>query len=286
MQFNLSFYKYHGCGNDFIIIDELNSNEISEMQRGEIARVLCKRKYGIGADDVLYLTPSNKADCMMRIFEPDGSEADMCGNGLRCVAALLASKFGRDPVTIETVAGTKLVQKTGELYRVDMGELKTAISEISKFLHINARNNTKFLDRKIFVKSLGEIEVSIVSVGEPHVLVFVNDAEKEDLFSYAEGIAKNKELFPYGINVDLVQVLNASTIQMRTYERGVWDETMACGTGATAAAAVCYITGRVKNARIKVITRGGELTSEIIGGSLFLIGPATRVYSGHVCLKL
>jgi diaminopimelate epimerase len=248
--------------------------------------MLCNRRYGIGADDVLFLTSSVKAHSTLRIFEPDGSEAEMSGNGVRCAAAYLCDKFGREEVLIDTKSGTKHVKKMDKLYRVDMGKMNAIRSEIGRFLCIDALVGKKLLNRRLVFQDLGEVEGSIVKVGEPHIVVFVDDVEKEDIFSYGEAIAKNKKIFPHGINVDLVHIVDESTIRLRTYERGVWDETMACGTGAAAGAAVSYATGRVKHAKVKAITKGGELVVEISEKSVFLTGPATKVYNGFIAFEL
>ncbi|RLE54779.1 MAG: hypothetical protein DRJ26_01545 [Candidatus Methanomethylicota archaeon] len=107
----IDFVKYHGCGNDFIIVDELDQEVVPEKLKGVVSRIICKRRFSVGADDVLYLLPSNKADAWMRILEPDGSEADMCGNGIRCAASYLCEKLGEKSVLIETRAGVKLSKK-------------------------------------------------------------------------------------------------------------------------------------------------------------------------------
>ena len=287
MQLDTSFVKYHGCGNDFILIDELRGKKIPENKRGIIAKILCKRRFGIGADDVLYLTPSQKADAMMRIFEPDGSEAEMSGNGVRCVAAYLHEKIHKSRILIDTKSGTRQAKKVGAHYRLNMGKLETTKSGIGKFLNVDAPEGEKFLNGKFpFHDMKAQIKLSIVKIGEPHVVVFVDDVGSADIFYYGNAIAKNKDLFPYGINVNLVQTINNSTIQLRTYERGVWDETLACGTGSVAAAAVSYILGKVKNTTIKTLMKGGEQIVEITKESLFLSGPATKVYDGFIKVEL
>lgn len=286
MQLDMLFKKYHGCGNDFILIDELQGKEISENKRGTIAKILCKRRYGVGADDVLYITPSPKADAMLRIFEPDGSEAEMSGNGVRCAAAYLHEKFHKNKVLIDTRSGTRQVEKVDTRYRLNMGKLETTKSGIGKFLHVDAPDDEKFLNKKFPFHGMNVQEVSIVKVGEPHVVVFVDNVDSKDIFRYGNAIAKNKEMFPYGANVDLVQTVDDSTIRLRTFERGVWDETMACGTGASAAAAVSYVLGKVKNTTIKTLMKGGEQIVEITKESLFLTGPATKVYDGFITVEL
>ena len=287
MQLDTSFEKYHGCGNDFILIDELRGKKIPENKRGMMAKILCKRRFGVGADDILYLTPSQKADAMMRIFEPDGSEAETSGNGVRCVAAYLHEKFHKNKILIDTKSGTRQVRKVGTHYRLNMGELEITKSGIAKFLNFSAPDGEKFLARKLpFPGIKAQVEVSIVKVGEPHAVVFVDDVGSEDIFRYGNAIAKNKDLFPYGINVNLVQTIDNSTIQLRTYERGVWDETLACGTGAVAAAAVSHILGKGKNTTVKTLMKGGEQIVEITKESLFLSGPATKVYDGFIRVEL
>jgi diaminopimelate epimerase len=281
----ISFLKYHGCGNDFLVIDELERERIPEEFRGKLAILLCKRRFGVGANAILYVLPSTYASAKMRVFPADGSEVDICGNGIRCVADYLCSRLERDEVLIDTNDGMKHVEKMNGLYKVTLGNLRTTKSGVGD-LNLEIPANEKLLNRKMEFPNLGEVEISIVRAGEPHGVIFVDDVDKENLVKYGKAIAANRGIFPYGVHVNLVQVVDASTIKIRTYERGVWDETLACGTGATASAAVSYITGRVKEKGIKVKVKGGELIVNLVKDVLFLTGPAARVYEGTTTIDL
>ena len=285
MKIKIKFYKYHGCGNDFIIIDEIEKQLIPEELRGKVSSIVCKRRFSIGADDVLYLVPSHKTDAQMRIFEPDGTEADMCGNGIRCAAKYLCEKTGKNQVKIETRAGVKLIEKIGEEFKVNMGQLLKNYGELKEFVKMNFKEDEELIDKQIKFPLIGEIKVSIVSTGEPHIIIFVEDVEKEDIEKYAKAIARNRQIFPKGITVNLVQILNEKHLKIRTYERGVWGETLACGTGATASAAVAYLLNKVKEKEVYIEARGGKLKI-IIDKNLYMIGPAQKVYNGEITLNI
>ena len=288
MQFELSFVKYHGCGNDFIIIDELEGSRFTDEQRAKLAQKLCQRRFGVGANDLLFLLPSEKWDAKLRIFDPDGSEADMCGNGLRCAADYLCNKLGKSEVSVETRAGVKHVTRMGNQYVVQMGSLKSTLDELSEYIRLEAPAKTRLFDLQLEFPEVGATQVSFVNTGEPHAVIFVDDVDKEDINRYAVGIAANRRVFPKGISVNLAQVVDESTIKMRTYERGVWEETLACGTGATASAAVALLTGRIKSNEVKVLCKGGTLTIKVEdeGKTLIMIGPATKVYEGKMFIEL
>lgn len=280
MKLVINFTKYHGCGNDFVIIDELSGEIVPEELKGVVSKVLCERRFGIGADDVLYVQPSERSDAKMRILEPDGSEADMCGNGIRCVADYLYHKTGKEKVIIETKAGLRTVERVNGLYKVGMGKVGTKYSELKKFVKLPLADHETLLEKTMNFPELGEVKLSIVNVGEPHVVIFVENVNEENLEKYSS-IAKRKDLFPRGINLNLVEVMGENKVKIRTYERGVWKETLACGTGCTASAAVSRLLGKVDGKKIKVLTRGGEILIEM-NEVLFMIGPAEKVFTGTV----
>lgn len=286
MKLTIDFLKYHGCGNDFIIVDEIEREVIPESYKGLAAIKMCKRRFSVGADDLLDLVPSSSADAWMRIFEPDGSEADMCGNGIRCVAAYLCEKLGRDEVLIETRAGLKEIVRENGLYRVNMGRLYKKYGEQREFINYSFNDEDELINIKMDFPILGKINLSIVNIGEPHAVIFVNDVDKEDLEKYGEAIAKNRKIFPKGISVNLVQVIDNETIKVRTYERGVWGETLACGTGSTASAAVAYLLGKISNRNVKVKVKGGELRIIVNEDQLYMIGPAEKVFTGKIVIDI
>lgn len=287
MRLKIDFVKYHGCGNDFIIVDELEEEKVPEGSKGRVSEILCERRFCVGADTLLYIDPSGMADVKMRVFGPNGAEGDMCGNGARCVGAYLIDKLGKHRVNIETRAGTIGVKGINGVYRVNMGKLKTKKSEMKSLVNIDVPEGKSLLSERVNFPSLGEMSVSIVNTGEPHVVMFVHDVDEEDLLKYGNVVAKNTAIFPRGTNLDLVQIINASTIKVRTYERDVWGETLACGTGATASAAVSYIKGKVDSNEVKVLCKGGDMVVEIAKGNiLYLTGSAKRVYEGSIDVEV
>lgn len=285
IKIKINFHKYQACGNDFIIIDTEFGKNIISKKRGKLAKFLCNRHYGIGADDVLYLDISFTTDIRLKIFESQGPEADMCGNGIRCAAAYLCEKLDKNDLMIETNDGIKHIKKVGSnKYRVNMGKLRIKMKEMQKYFVSKLPSNELLLDKVLKFPKIGEIKLSIVNSGEPHCVVFVEDIDKEDIKIYGRNITENKKLFPYGINVNLVEVLGSKVLKIRTYERGVFNETLACGTGATASAGVAYILRKIKGEKIEVIVRGGKIEIEITEDNLYMIGLATKVFDGVVSI--
>lgn len=278
---NFEFFKYQACGNDFIIRDEFDSEPAPEEKRGVLAKRLCERNFGIGADGLIFIVPSEEADAKMRLFDRDGPEADMCGNGVRCVAAYLNRKWGKEKLLINTGDGIKEIDKIGKDYRVNMGKLRYKMGELEGYFNYDFNPDEPLLDKVISFPELGKVEVSVVNTGEPHAVIFTEEIDEVEMERYGKGITGNKAIFPKFINVDLVQVFN-NNLKVRTYERGVFYETLACGTGATAAAGVAKLTGRINQDRIKVITKGGEMVIENRDLHLNMIGPAVFVYQGKL----
>ncbi len=277
------FVKYQACGNDFILKDE-EKEKIPDKRKASLVKKLCNRNFGIGADGILYIESSNKADARMRLFdrEDEDQEALMCGNGVRCVADYVCRKLKKNKIKIETGDGVKEIIKTGENYTVDMGRLRYTMNEMKKLVNYNFPDDEKLLDKEIKIPNLGIIKVSIVNSGDPHAVIFVDDIDKVDINKYGKTITENKELFPLGINVDMCEIINKNAIKVRTYEAGVYRETLACGTGSTACAAVFCLTEKTKEDKIKVIVRGGELIIEVKKNTMFMTGPAVPVYKGEI----
>jgi len=286
IKMKVEFSKYQACGNDFIIIDTEFSKKIIPEKRGKLAKFLCDRHFGIGADDVLYLDPSSNADIRLKIFEAQGPEADMCGNGIRCVAAYLCEKINKNNLIIETNDGIKHIKKIEDKYRVNMGKLRTKMRDMEKYFISKFPSDELLLDKTINFQEIGEIKASIVNSSEPHCVIFVEDVDKEDINKYGRNITENKKVFPFGINVNLVEVIGGKALKIRTYERGVFYETLACGTGATASAGVAHILKKVRGNQIEVITKGGKIEIEITKDSLYMVGPATKVFDGTINLKV
>ncbi len=260
----IKFSKYQGAGNDFIIID---GREFSLEDPLMYSKKLCKRRFSIGADDLLYVESSDVADVKMRVCEPDGSEATMCGNGIRCVAAYLRKKYKKDRFSIETLSGIRVVSFRDGLYTVDMGGMQP----LGNF--VNPPENV--LRKEIFLFNRKYV---IVSPGEPHAVSIVDSIYGIDINS-ALKVARNFSLFPKGINVDYVEI-EGNFIKVRTFERGVWAETLACGTGAVSSAFVAREF--LKRDKILVKMRGGDLYVTFKKEKMFLSGKAELVYNGEL----
>ncbi len=282
----IKFLKYQACGNDFVIIDKKFSKKILFEKRGKFAKFLCDRHFGIGADDILYLDSSSNADIRLKIFEAQGSEADMCGNGIRCVAAYLCEKLNKDALIIETNDGIKHIQKIGSKYQVNMGGLRVKMKDMKKYFISKFSDDERLLNKTIDFPEIGEIDVSIVNSSEPHGVIFVDSVDKEDINKFGKNITENKKLFPHGININLVEVIGRNILKIRTYERGVFYETLACGTGATASAAVASILGKIKGNQIEVDVKGGKIEIEITEDALYMTGPALKVFEGVINIKI
>ncbi len=268
----LDFVKMSGAGNDFILLD--NRAGTIALTRAQAAR-LCHRQFGIGADGVMLLVPcrSGKADWAWQFFNSDGSDAEMCGNGARCFARFLQNTTGwnRSSVTFETVAGIITARFDGERVTV----------------RLTAPQSLRL--RESVVTSAGPLEVSSVNTGVPHAVVFVPDADQAMVRELGAELRHHPHFQPRGTNVNFVQVLGPGSIRVRTYERGVEGETLACGTGVTAAAIVAArLHGFTPPIRVQV--QGGDelqVGFKAAGDTLSdvdLNGPATFVFSGRITL--
>jgi len=280
------FVKYQGCGNDFLVRDELSGPRTSDADRGTMARKLLDRHFGVGADGILFIETGEDVDGSMRLFEPDGKEADMCGNGIRCVASYLMSKLGRDEVRILTKDGVKRVTKIGGDYRVDMGVVRSTRSHLSAYITDEGEAEDSMLTMEIRTEGHA-LPASMVNSGEPHIVVRSSDVAAERVSDIGASVNRHRERFPKGVNLDFVQVTGPHSITIRTYERGVYAETMACGTGATASAAVALALKWVDEGEVSVKTRGGEMKIAIDeNGRAMMTGPALRVFSGETNVDL
>ncbi len=275
----MQFYKYQGAGNDFILIEV---DEATPANRAGLARRLCDRRYGVGGDGVLFLEKSRSADVRMRIFNPDGSEAEMCGNGIRCLAkhALQKEMVASEEVAVETLAGVRIVSRvrdpSGELFRVELGKPELDRSRIP------AKGRGRLLRERI-----EGYEVSALNLGVPHAVVFLEDLDGVDVEDAGRRIRRS-ELFPKGVNVNFVQEKGKNSFRIRTYERGVEGETAACGTGIASASVMAVVLGLADAKKpIEILARGGRLLVEVTqrGGEIeevFLIGPAEFVFKGAI----
>lgn len=278
----VTFTKMHGLGNDYICINCLE-NVLAENKLPQIARYMCNRNFGIGADGLILVQESTIADIKMRIFNKDGSEAEMCGNGIRCFAKYVYDNriIDKQTISIETKAGVKLIRLkvlNGEVQeaQVDMG--RPIFDDIK---NISVQNNYRIpISVNIKVDDTRFIG-NYVSMGNPHLVIFVNNVENIDIEKYGPEI-ENMKCFPNKINVEFVQALGRNTLKIRTWERGV-GETYACGTGSCASFCIAYYKG-ICSSYVKAILRGGELNLNYNkqNGHIIMSGIATKVYDGNI----
>jgi diaminopimelate epimerase len=268
----LEFVKMSGAGNDFILLDDREG--AIRLDREQVAR-LCHRQFGIGADGLILLVPSatGKADWAWRFFNSDGSDAEMCGNGARCFARYVQRVTGwsRPGLTFETAAG--VIRATLEGEQVTIGLTEPTGMRLGERVPVAA----------------GALEVHSVNTGVPHAVVFVPDADQAMVQQQGAELRYHEHFKPRGTNVNFAQVLGPGRIRVRTYERGVEGETLACGTGVTASALVASrVHGFQSPVRVQV--QGGDLLEVSFDreGEAFkdvrLTGPATFVFEGRITI--
>ncbi|MCL2799037.1 MAG: diaminopimelate epimerase [Endomicrobia bacterium] len=267
---NINFSKLTAAGNDFVLIDN-RENIINEKNYRNLAIKLCDRKYSIGADGLIFLEKSSEKDFKMKYFNSDGSHASMCGNGGRSIA-MFAFEIGaaKEKMIFETDAGVINAEIIpGNRVKLDLYDPKD-------------------LKRDIKIESEGQkFDIDFINTGVPHAVIFVDDIENADVFRYGRAIRNHKEFAPSGTNVNFVRVLKDNTILVRTYERGVEGETLACGTGITASAIISGLKGFAKSP-VNVVARGGDKLAvafktgdgKITG--VVLEGPAVIAFKGTV----
>ena len=280
----ITFSKMHGLGNDYICINCIkDKNIIVKSKIPQMVRYMCNRNFGIGADGVILVEESNIADAKMRIFNKDGTEAEMCGNGIRCFCKYVYEEriVQKQNLKIETKAGIRyayLIIRNGivEEIEVDMGR---PIFEDNN--NIRVKNNYKL---PIVINiNVGNTKFigNYISMGNPHLVVFVNNVESLDINKYGK-VIENMEYFPNKTNIEFVQCLGRNTLKIRTWERGV-GETFACGTGACAGFVISYYRG-ICSGFVKTILKGGELAINYNkqNGHIIMRGIATKVYDGNI----
>jgi diaminopimelate epimerase len=273
LNMEIPFVKLHGNGNDFILVDEAGSVIIPDEMKGEFARLYCDRRFGIGGDGVLYLVNTEGADIGMRLFQPDASEAAMCGNGIRCLAKYAFDKeYVTDICTIQTLAGIMEVSMG-----YDEGGLFTAAIDMGEILFDCA--GIPATCEGEYKQEIEGYTVYAVNTGVPHAVVFVDDLESVSIMEIAPKIRFDAS-FPEGANVNFVRIMDEGALSIRTYERGVEEETWSCGTGATASAAVAHHLGKTGN-EVTVATKGGLLTIHLDDHAT-MEGPAETVFEGQI----
>ena len=286
----LKFTKMEGIGNDYVYIDNINQNVDNP---NELSKKISDRHFGIGSDGLILISKSDQADFKMNVYNPDGSEAEMCGNGIRCASKFVYDKGLTDKteITIETLAGIKTLELTLEngkvsLVKVDMGK---PILEVDKIPVINYEVH-KSLEGISFVKAdfnlcIGDktTKLTCVSMGNPHAVCFVDNVNDIDIEKIGPMI-ENAENFPNRTNVEFIDIINSKQINMRVWERGV-GETLACGTGACASVVASVLNGYTEREVIVNLLGGKlEISYDKNNNHVYLKGPARTVYEGEIDL--
>lgn len=276
----LEFTKMHGLGNDYVYMNAINQKIEN---RSELAKKVSDRHFGIGSDGLILICPSDKADFRMQMFNQDGSEAEMCGNGIRCVGKFVYDKklTNKETITIETLAGVKTLEMTVEngkmkTAKVDMGE---PILEPEKIPVISEEMPVKNLELESVDK---KFKFTCVSMGNPHAVTFIEeDVSKFDICKYGADLEVNKK-FPKKANIEFVNKIDDKTLKMRVWERGA-GETLACGTGACGTVVSAILNGYTSR-KVTVQLLGGNLEIEWNeeNNHVYMTGPATTVFEGKI----
>ena len=267
----MDFTKMQGIGNDYVYVDCFKE-QVKEP--GAVARFISDRRFGIGSDGLILICPSRIADCRMEMYNTDGSQGKMCGNGIRCVGKYVYDHglvpSDRGSLTVETLAGVtelRLEVEEGKAVRltVDMGK-PSLTSEISESVTIEGK----------------EWNFTGIDVGNPHAVYFVEDTDSLDLEKMGPHFEYHERFMPDRVNSEFIRVIDRNHIQMRVWERGS-GETWACGTGATASAMASILSGYTED-EVTVSLRGGDLKIRLDreSGHLFMTGPAAEVFHGSI----
>ena len=279
----LCFTKMHGCGNDYIYIDGF---QYDIKNPGELSKKLSDRHFSVGGDGVIIIGPSDKADAFMHMYNADGSEGKMCGNGVRCTAKFVHDNFlpDKDVINIETLSGVKKIElkKENEVVTggtVDMGKAEFDCAKIPALFEDIGVQKSLYIDNC-------EYKVIPVSMGNPHAVIFMDDDFDIDRFEIEKIGPKFEKnpAFPEGVNTEFVKVISPDTFKMRVWERGS-GETLACGTGACAVGSAAVKMGIADEGKdLKVILPGGELIINYTPERVLLTGGAVTAFTGEVCI--
>ena len=275
----IKFTKMHGLGNDYVYMDAIHQHIENE---SSLAQFVSNRNFGIGSDGLILICKSEKADFKMRMFNSDGSEAEMCGNGIRCVGKFVYDKrlTNKTQVTIETLAGIKTLElhiKEGkvETVKVDMGE---PILDPKEIPAISNEEPVKNLKLKAEDK---EFTFSCVSMGNPHAITIVEKTEDFDVEKYGKVLEIDKA-FPNKTNVEFIEIVDKNHINMRVWERGA-GETLACGTGACASVVACVLNEKTdRHVYVKLLGGTLEIEWNKQDNHVYMTGPAVTVFEGEL----
>lgn len=269
-----AFLKMHGLGNDFAVFD---ARKQALALDAATARAIADRRLGVGCDQVIVIAPAaNGADAAMRIYNSDGGEVESCGNAARCVAQLLMAEKGAETIRLETVGGPLVCSQNNGLVTVDMGAPRFEWKDVPLSSAVDTNKFSFSVDGV-------SLEASALSVGNPHCVIFVGDAENAPV-SDVGPLIEHHSLFPERVNVEFATVQSRGRIRMRVWERGA-GITQACGTGACATAVAAARRG-LSDRKVDVVLDGGTLTIEWreSDGHILMTGPATLAWRGEIDL--
>ncbi len=275
----MEFTKMHGCGNDYVYVNGF-TNKIENPNK--LSEIVSNRNFGIGSDGLIVINPSDVADFKMSMYNADGSEGKMCGNGIRCVAKYVYDNKMTDKttITVETLSGIKTLVLNVEdekvkTVRVNMG---TPILK-SKDVPV-VSDKEQVIDEPIKVNDK-EYRITCVSMGNPHAVTFIDDTDSLEIEKIGP-LFENNEIFPDRVNTEFIQVVDRNNIKMRVWERGS-GETLACGTGACASVVACVLNGLTEN-KVTVSLLGGDLFIEYNKEEnvVYMTGPATISFTGNI----
>ena len=275
----MEFTKMEGCGNDYVYVNGF-TNKIENPNK--LSEIVSNRNFGIGSDGLIIINPSDVADFRMSMYNADGSEGKMCGNGIRCVAKYVYDNKMTDKttITVETLSGIKTL-----VLNVEDGKVKTVRVNMGTPILVAkdvpvVSSKEKVIDEPIKINN-NEYRITCVSMGNPHAVTFIDDTDGLDIEKIGPLFEKN-EIFPDRVNTEFVQVVDRNSIKMRVWERGS-GETLACGTGACASVVACVLNGLTEN-RVKVSLLGGELFIEYNQEEnvVYMTGPARISFTGNI----
>ena len=277
----MKFTKMHGIGNDYVYV---NCFEESVKNPAEVSKFVSDRHFGIGSDGLILISPSAIADFRMNIYNADGSQAEMCGNGIRCVAKYVYD-YGltdKTEISVETLAGIKYLRLQVENGKVASVEVNMGAPILEPKEIPVAVEESPVVNVPVEVK--GKIyHMTCVSMGNPHVIIFMNNVKDLDIEAIGPYF-ENHTVFPKRTNTEFVEVLDRNTVNMRVWERGS-DETLACGTGACATTVACILNDKTEN-EVTVHLLGGDLKIrwDREANQVYMTGPATVVFDGEITL--
>ncbi len=282
----LEFEKFHGLGNDYIIINDIQW-KIPEKKKSDLAKKLCEMHFSIGADGLIFVVNSDKADIKMRIFNPDGSESEMCGNGIRCVSKYIYENniINKNEIDIETLKGIivarlRIIDSKVNSVTIDMG---APILDCKNIPVISPENESTCLSEPLEILDRKFI-FSAVSMGNPHAVIFIDEQLNDDDLEKYGGAIEPHERFPNKVNVEFVKVLSDTEAILRVYERGV-GITKSCGTGTCASVVAGTKLGKFReNAPITIHNDGGDLIITYTSDTVLMQGPVEKSFEGKIDL--